>query len=61
MREELTAQDVADRVGIEGLGYAIRNYFARDLGSEDEKLNKLWKEAYDSLDKLTDYLPDSDY
>lgn len=61
MKEKLTVQEVADRVGIEGIAYAVQSYYARDLESEDELLNKLWKRAYDALNRLQDYLPDSDY
>ncbi len=59
--EEITPQFVADRVGIERIGYAIQSYYGRDLESTDEKLNKLWEQAYDALEALEDYLPDSDY
>lgn len=61
IKEEITLQIVADRIGIEGIGYAIESYYSRNLESTDEKLNKLWEQAYNALKALRNYLPDSDY
>lgn len=61
IKEKITLQIVADRIGIEGIGYTIESYYCRDLESIDEKLNKLWNQAYDALKALRNYLPDSDY
>lgn len=55
--EKLTVEEVTERVETEGLGYAVQHYLGRDVNSEDKKLNKLWKQAYDALEALQDYLP----
>jgi len=54
---ERTAQEVYQIYEVEGHGYAVENYI-HDVKSDDEELNKLWKNASDALSKLTKYFSD---
>jgi len=43
-----------------GLGYAIENYFGRDLHSVSSELNQAWETAYDALLFIHEILKDKD-
>jgi len=32
-----------------GVEYALFNYFGRNVNSDDEKANKLWRDAHDAV------------
>lgn len=52
-----TPQQIANKVQWEGgIGDAIY-YFGRELDSTDSKLNKLWKAAYDAMERVMHELP----
>lgn len=42
---------------VEGHGYAVESYI-HDVESEDPELNELWKNASESMIKLTKYFND---
>ena len=54
---KLTTYDVAVRVDLENLDYAILHYFGRELGSDDVDLNAAWRVAYDALKNVEKLLP----
>ena len=57
-KEVWNLQDLADKIDWEGgIGSALY-YFGRDLHTENERFNELWKVAYDSITGLEDLLPE---
>ena len=52
-----TVEDVYQIYEIEAHGYAVENYMW-EANTEDEELNELWKNASDSIKKLTKYFDD---
>lgn len=55
MFEKKTIKEVGTIVGIEGLGYAIQDYLHYSR-IQDEKLSILWKEAFEKLNEIDEYL-----
>ena len=51
---------LVDKIENEGLDYAIQHYFGRELGSNHERLNSLWAEAYDILTEISAILEAAD-
>lgn len=49
--EKYAVEQVLERVHIEGLDYAIQNWFEPEQ-IEDPKLAALWKQAKDALDAI---------
>lgn len=53
----VTPDDLLGRLECEGIAYAIQHYYGKNIKCpQDEKFEKLWKETYDALEKLTDYI-----
>jgi len=55
----MTNEEVADVVENEGIGYAIQDYMDHKRIA-DKKLAKLWKEAGEKLDAITDILDEAE-
>ena len=56
---QLTARQLVRRIKVEGLAYAVTNYYGRDIQcTDDQKLDGLWKTAYDAIDTLERYVMD---
>jgi len=61
MATKVTAEELKHSINNEGIGYAILNYYGRDIKCVDDKeAEKLWKKAYTSLKKLEIYLENID-
>lgn len=54
MAEKRTTEQAYQIYQVEGHGYAVEKY-TFDVNTDDETLNKLWKEASNSLRALTVY------
>jgi len=53
----LTAEQLVRRIDNEGLSYAVTSYYGRDIQcTDDEKLDALWKAAYDAIDALEQHV-----
>ncbi len=52
-----TIQEVYEIYEYEGHGYGLENYMW-EANTDDEELNELWKNASDSIKKLTKYFAD---
>lgn len=52
-----TNEDLAAVVDNEGLGYAVQHYLAAERIADPE-VRKLWQEAADALDRLSERIPD---
>lgn len=49
----VTAEDLARRIEVEGLSYAVVHYYGRNIKcTDDPKFETLWKAAYDAIEAL---------
>lgn len=54
--EELDYKDLKYRLKEEGVGYAIKHYYGRNISHRDSKVVKLWAEAFDKISELESYI-----
>ncbi len=48
----VTIEELKYRIRAEGASYAILNYHGKDIKCGNEEVEKLWKQAHNSLVKL---------
>lgn len=53
---KLEYKDLKYRLENEGVGYALKHYYGRDIVHKDEHLVRLWAEAHDKLIELEKYI-----
>ena len=56
MEKVYSVNTFARSIENEGIGYAIEDYWGRDIPTDDEKLKELWAKAYDALQELSSYI-----
>jgi hypothetical protein len=54
----MTVEELAYKVDNEGLGYAVLDYFGRQVDVDDDTVKQAWAEAYDALDRLRQLIPE---
>ena len=56
MDKDKSVEALVMSIKIEGLGYAINDYYGKVKCSEDPKMEELWNNAAEALEKLTGYI-----
>ena len=54
--EKYNIDDFASSIENDTIGYAIEDFWGRDIPTDDARLKELWAKAYDALQELRSYI-----
>lgn len=54
-----TPSDLYYHLKVEGIGYAMKTYFGRNIVCENKSIENSWREVYDAISKLEELLENS--